>query len=199
MPEQPGLSSSYSAYQQAGLQNRHEAQRQELQRQELQRQELQRQELTSSLSNAHQPQRQDVSSQRAQPSSRTPSLQQQQPDMRMSGYLSHQPSQPGSSQTLNDLRASYSSIGNLRASQAPPPSQPGSQTRMHLPGGEEDERARIEQLQGVVDKQKVQLHRRNEELLDLQRNHVCVCIVCVCVCVSVCVRVCVCVCVCVCV
>ena len=31
MPEQPGLSSSYSAYQQAGLQNRHEAQRQELQ------------------------------------------------------------------------------------------------------------------------------------------------------------------------
>ena len=186
MPEQPGLSSSYSAYQQAGLQNRHEAQRQELQRQELQRQELQRQELqrqelTSSLSNAHQPQRQDVSSQRAQPSSRTPSLQQQQPDMRMSGYLSHQPSQPGSSQTLNDLRASYSSIGNLRASQAPPPSQPGSQTRMHLPGGEEDERARIEQLQGVVDKQKVQLHRRNEELLDLQRNHVCVCIVCVCV------------------
>ena len=64
-----------------------------------------------------------------------------------------------------------------------PPSQPGSQTRMHLPGGNDDDRAKIELLQGVVDKQALQLKTRNDELLDLQRNHVSVQM---CVCVRVC-------------
>jgi len=58
----------------------------------------------------------------------------------------------------------------MRASQIAP-SQPNSNSGVPLSSGGEDERGKVEHLQGLVDKQALQLRRRNEELLDLQRNH----------------------------
>jgi hypothetical protein len=70
-----------------------------------------------------------------------------------------------------DLRVSSSNIP-MRASHQTLPSQPGSGSGIGLASeGGGDGRAKVEHLQGLVDKQALQLRRRNEELLDLQRNH----------------------------
>ena len=70
-----------------------------------------------------------------------------------------------------DLRVSSSNFP-MRASYQTLPSQPSSGTGIGLGGeGGGDGRAKVEHLQGLVDKQALQLRRRNEELLDLQRNH----------------------------
>ena len=56
------------------------------------------------------------------------------------------------------------------------PQQPLSGSGMGVGGGgaagvSEADLARVEELQQLVDRQALQLRRRNDELLDLQRNH----------------------------
>lgn len=84
-----------------------------------------------------------------------------------SSSVSVKAGQPESHKDMYDLRASSSNIP-MRASHQALPTQPGSSSGLTT---EEDGRAKVEYLQGLVDKQALQLRRRNEELLDLQRNH----------------------------
>ena len=88
----------------------------------------------------------------------------------------------GSQQDIHDGRASASSVASSSQMQ-PQQLQPESMSRSSAPmqpqstqhAGNEHEKARyrakIDELQGIADRQAADLRRRNEELLDLQRNH----------------------------